>query len=58
MCFKLSIPNFGYILHGKTHRHKQSPDLFRTNQETAYIQEDYMCLTMKYKPTFGHEFAL
>ena len=23
-----------------------------------YIQGDYMCLTMKYIPTFGHEFAL
>ena len=38
-------PAWRYILHGII------LNIVRTNQETAFIQVDYMCLTMKYMPT-------
>ena len=37
--------NPGYIFHGKRHVSKH---MFRTNQETVYVQGDYMCFTIKY----------
>ena len=41
----LQPQNPGYIFHGKRHVPKH---MFRANQETVYVQGDYMCFTIKY----------